>query len=218
MSLQQEAMSKELDQLKARLAEQETKYSKITAKLELSNAQIKMLEGEVIKFKRLKGEVERLKLEQSSFHSHLKVAPVNLFLTEFTSKRKNNQTWKSSPFYTHPHGYKMCLEIYAYGNGDGEGTHVSVFVYLMRGEFDFLLKWPFVGGVIVRLLSQNDTKRYLQTEIRFNKKQGSGKQVTDANMASSSNALGRHQFISHAELAPNYLKNDTLFFEILSVV
>jgi TNF receptor-associated factor 4 len=211
MSLQQEAMSKELDQMK-------TKYSEVIAKLEQSNTQIKKLEGDVTKVKMLEEEVERLKLEQSSFHSHLKVAPVNIFLTEFTPKRKNNQTWKSSPFYTHPRGYKMCLEIHANGNGEGLGTHVSVFAYIMRGEFDFHLEWPFQGGIYVRLLNQSDTKNYFQAAIRFNKTQGSGKQVTDANMASSSDALGLHQFISHAELAPNYLKNDALYFEVLSIV
>ena len=209
MSLQQEAMSKEMDQLKTRLAEQEAKNSEVVAKLEQSNALISMLEG----------LVERLKLEQTSFHGHLKIAPVNLFLAEFAAKRKNNHVWKSFPFYTHPRGYKMCLEIYANGNGDGLGTHVSVFMYLMRGEFDFCLKWPFRGGVFIRLLNQNDTKRYFPAEIRFSEAviaQGGGRQVTDANKASSS-AFGLHQFISHAELAPNYLKNDTLYFEVLSI-
>ena len=58
MSLQQEAMSKELDQLKTQLAEQEAKYSEVIDKLKQSCAWIRMLEG----------EVERLKLEQFSFH------------------------------------------------------------------------------------------------------------------------------------------------------
>jgi hypothetical protein len=56
--------------------------------------------------------------------------------------------------------------------------------------------------------------RYASTKHKV----ASGKQVTDANMASSSDALGLYQFISHAELAPNYLKNDALYFEVLSIV
>ena len=125
--------------------------------------------------------------------------------------------WKSNPFYTHPRGYKICLKIYTNGNGDGLGTHISVFICLMRGEFDFHLKWPFEGDVFVRLLNQNDAKRYyFQAAISMNKTtlvQESGAQVTCANMASS--GFGLSQFISHAELAPNYLKNDTLYFEVL---
>ena len=113
----------------------------------------------------------------------------------------------------------MCLKVFANGNGEGQDNHVSVFVYLMRGEFDFHLKWPFQGGVFVRLLDQNDTKQYFQATIRFSETiiaQGGGMQVTDANMASS--GFGLPLFISHDELSPNYLKNDTLCFEVLSIV
>ena len=205
MSLQQEAMSKELDQLKTRLTEQEERYIEVVDKLQQSYAHIRMLEG----------EVDRLKSEHFSFHSHLKVAPISLFLADFTTKRKSNQTWKSTPFYTHPRGYKMCLKIFPNGNGVGQDTHVSVFIYLMRGEFDIHLKWPFQGSIVVRLLNQNDSKKYIQHKIHFSERvltQGGGAQVTDANMASS--GFGSPKFISHDELAPNYLKNDTLCFEI----
>ena len=37
----------------------------------------------------------------------------------------------------------MYLEIDANGFNDGEGTYVSVYVSLMRGEFDDQLMWPF---------------------------------------------------------------------------
>ena len=36
----------------------------------------------------------------------------------------------SPAFYTSPKGYKMCISMYANGNGDGVNTHVSVYVYL----------------------------------------------------------------------------------------
>jgi len=58
-----------------------------------------------------------------------------------------SDNWYSPPFYTHPQGYKMCLSVVANGSGDGKGTHVSVFAYLMRGDFDDHLKWPFQGRV-----------------------------------------------------------------------
>ena len=112
----------------------------------------------------------------------------------------------------------MCLTIYANGTGKGLDTHVSVFIYLMRGEFDFHLKWPYEGSVYVRLLNQIDTNGYFQAMIHFNKataEQGIGTQVMDDSMASS--GIGLPQFISHAELAPKYLKNDTLYFEVLPI-
>ena len=39
----------------------------------------------------------------------------------------------TSNFYTHPHGYQMCVEVNPYGTGGGKGTHVSIFTYLMKG-------------------------------------------------------------------------------------
>ena len=55
-------------------------------------------------------------------------------LTEY-SKLKAHDDWftDSFPFYTGPRGYKLCLAVttnYIYG----PSTHVSVWVFLMRGE------------------------------------------------------------------------------------
>ena len=33
-------------------------------------------------------------------------------------------------------GYKMCLRGDAAGSGDGKGTHLSMFLYLMKGSHD----------------------------------------------------------------------------------
>ena len=75
-------------------------------------------------------------------------------------------------FYTHPHGYKKFLRVNANGHGDGEGSHISVFVHLMRGEFDDHLKWPFRGDITIQLLNQlEDKKQQHHTEtIHFNDK------------------------------------------------
>ena len=47
------------------------------------------------------------------------------------------------PFFTHPHGYRLCLQVFPNGYRRGKGTHVSLFMYVMQGPFDSLLKWPF---------------------------------------------------------------------------
>ena len=49
---------------------------------------------------------------------------------------------------TPTHKDTKCLKVYANGLGRGEGTHVSVYAYLMRREFDDLLKWPFRDSVV----------------------------------------------------------------------
>ena len=61
----------------------------------------------------------------------------------------------------------MCLNVDANGRGDGEGTHVSVFAYLMRGEFDDHLKWPFQGQVTVAIQNQLEDSNHITTTIGF---------------------------------------------------
>ena len=59
-----------------------------------------------------------------------------------------------SPFFTHPHGYKICLRVYPNGYGRASGTHISIFMYLMKGPFDAHLKWPFRGELTVQIVNQ----------------------------------------------------------------
>ncbi len=60
----------------------------------------------------------------------------------------------SPPFLTSASGYKMCIRVDANGSGAGKGTHVSVFAYLMKGDNDDSLSWPFTGRVTFELLNQ----------------------------------------------------------------
>ena len=60
----------------------------------------------------------------------------------------------SPPFYTSPHGYRMCVRVYLNGDGAGKGTHISVFFILMPSEYDNLLTWPFKQTVRFTLINQ----------------------------------------------------------------
>ena len=62
----------------------------------------------------------------------------------------------SPPFYTSPHGYRMCVRAYLNGDGIGKGTHLSVFFVLMRSEHDSLLEWPFKQSVRFILMNQKN--------------------------------------------------------------
>ena len=54
------------------------------------------------------------------------------------------------PFYTHHNGYKMQLHVYPYG----ENNNISVYCYIMQGENDDHLKWPYKGTITITLLNQ----------------------------------------------------------------
>ena len=205
MSLQQETILKELSGLKTKLHVQ---------KVEL----IELLRKSDLRIKELENEVEALKSEQLAVRTHFRVTPIQFFVTDFLAKKRNRKVWNSPPFYTHPHGYKLCLDIHADGISDGKGTHISVYVHLMRGEFDNQLKWPFRGSIIIQLLSQDeDDDVKVSTEINFDQilHLGAGSRVTKENI---DEGWGRPEFIAHNDLWPTYLKNDTLYFKILSYI
>ena len=65
-------------------------------------------------------------------------------------------TWTSQPFYSHSGGYKMCSLVYANGYGSGKGTHLSLFVAIMRGEYDDQLQWPFEGKVTIQTFMHSE--------------------------------------------------------------
>ena len=87
----------------------------------------------------------------------------------------------SPPFYTGRNGYKMCIR--AYLNGDG-AAFFSLFVVIMKGDHDSLLKWPFVCRVSLILVDQ-DHKKHLVRSFTSDPQSSSFKEpTTDINVAS----------------------------------
>ena len=147
--------------------------------------------------------------------------PFNITMTNFGKHKRDDDTWYSDPFYTHPHGYKMCLGVYANGYGDGEGTHVRMFVCLMHGKFDNSLKWPFRGDITIQLLNQlAGTEHHLET-ISFTARTPN----SAAGRVTGERNLGKvcPKFVAHSELKYNstknrqYLMDDCLCFRVTKV-
>jgi len=147
--------------------------------------------------------------------------PIEVTMTDFEQHKIDSDQWCSPPFYTHPQGYKMCLRLDA--NGDGEGTHTSVFVTLMRGEFNDLLKWPFRGCTTVAMLNQLESNNHTEKPIRYTETTES--EYTSRVMEGDRAPLGwgYPTFIAHTELNYNptkncqHLKYDCLRFRIVKV-
>ena len=146
-------------------------------------------------------------------------------LTEFTKRKKLNNEHYSPPFYSHPHGYKLCLRVYSNCGDDFKGTHISIFVCLMRGDHDNNLKWPFEGDIIIELLNWNENGHHYRGEIiSFNRISDSdicASRVNDREY--SPGACGVLSFISHSSLLHNpatnteYLQDDCLRMRVVDV-
>ena len=97
------------------------------------------------------------------------IVPVTVKMAGFEDLKKKGTPWYSRPFYTSMGEYKMCLRVDTDGYGDGEHTHVSVFTYLMRGEFDSQLKWPFRRTVTIQLVNQLEDKEHYELSYSYDK-------------------------------------------------
>ena len=140
-----------------------------------------------------------------------------LIMTNFEKHRRSGGNWISCPFYTHPQGYKLCLRVTANGQGSGKGTHITVAVHLMKGEFDNQLEWPFRGDITIQLLNQQEDKKEhcTRTISRAEAVRGSEKAGASEKFIS---AWGISQFKSHGEVYQKYLKNDSLKFQVETVI
>ena len=58
--------------------------------------------------------------------------------------------------------------MYANGHQIAKETHISVYAYLMKGEYDSVLDWPFEGDIIMELINWREDKNHLSHTIVFN--------------------------------------------------
>jgi TNF receptor-associated factor 4 len=131
-------------------------------------------------------------------------------MTDFEKYQMDGDIWYSPHFYTCPNGYKMCLRVDTNGSGSGEGTHLSVYVHLMRGEFDDQLKWPFRGSITVKLVNQEKNKDHVTKAVKYDIYVSEEYNMQVFKKDRASQGPGFHKFIPLAELRPKYLKNNCI--------
>ena len=169
---------------------------------------------------RLKARQEEDRLSLQTLQLYTASIPVEFTMTDFEKHKRDGDFWNSEPFYTHPHGYKMCICVYANAYGYGEGTHLSVFGNLMRGQFDNHLKWPFQATVTIQLINQLHDKEHHMDTILFDTAD-LGSRVTVGEC--SPDGYGCPKFLPHSELSYNptknrlFLKDDCLRFRVTQV-
>ena len=131
--------------------------------------------------------------------------------------------WWSKPFYTAPDGYKLQIRVDANGGASGKGTHVSVYVNLLKGEYDDILTWPFKCDITIQLLNWREDKGHVEKTIdHYNTLIANRIRVTQGYRTLG--GLGYPQFIPHSDLYYNitnnteYINNDILCFVVSKVI
>lgn len=79
------------------------------------------------------------------------------------AKSKDGVELVSPPFYTSQYGYKLQASAFLNGNGAGESTHLSVYIKILPGEYDALLRWPFSHSVSFTIFDQTQNTEKVRT-------------------------------------------------------
>ena len=201
-----EKLKEQFEEFKRDLSERTTVLEATVIELSMKNRE---LENEVKSLKQLLPSQPEHQPNDYATGTY-KPDGAEFIMFNFDEFRKERDTWYSPHFYTHPHGYKMCLSVDANGIGSGEGTHLAVFVYMMRGEFDDQLKWPFRGGVTIKLVNQEEDRDHVVETISFTRSTPDKHCERVTTGGRSRNGWGRHKFFPLTKLQPKYLKNDCI--------
>ena len=99
----------------------------------------------------IKAEVKQLRASKFGFPIEFRV-------------QDNQGTVFLPPFYTHSCGYKLSAEVSL------SGTHVSIYTFMMEGDYDDHLKWPFEGVITVQIVNQTGDHSHIEKTILYDDK------------------------------------------------
>ena len=116
--------------------------------IKIQQEEIKALERSQKEIRTIKEEVDKLKKQMEQLRLNVRmIFPID-FTVENPTKHMSGNPWSSIPFYSHNQGYKLRIGFFI--------SHrcIYIYCYLMQGEFDGLLKWPFKAVIKIALLNQ----------------------------------------------------------------
>ena len=119
---------------------------------------------------------------------------------------------ESSPFYRY--GYKCKININPNGLYSGENTHLSVYLVIMKGEYDATLTWPFYKKFTFTLIDQQENEHNREnivgTFITEPEHRSYARPVDEENIGK-----GCAEFVSHEKLQKRrYIVDDTIFVQV----
>ena len=156
--------------------------------------------------------------EELQMHSvPLPVPPFYFTISSFKHYQKNEFTFFSEPFYSHPGGYKMRVKIHPNGFGDAKGAYMGLYVSILHGEFDDQLRWPFNGSITVQAYNRTTEQWSNKQTINMNKEE-CAKKVQRCVDKLTPGSWGNYKFLSLSDLNDNYLKGTAAIrFRVTSV-
>lgn len=101
------------------------------------------------------------------------------------------------------------------GNGAGESTHMSVYIKILPGEYDALLRWPFAHTVSFTLFDQSSTPDRACNMVESFVPDPTWKNFQRPSKEPDALGFGFPRFVSHEMLKKrNFVKDDVLFLRV----
>lgn len=156
------------------------------------------------------------------------VPPLTFTILDFVEKKKYDAVVYSPPFRTHHGGYQICLQVYCNGDARGKGKWLSIYAYLMKGDNDDYLKWPFSGSITVEIRNLlKNTNHHIKT-IVFNNQSDPRCEIRSrvhGDHYLSKNCLGYWNFMPFSAMFPRfslfpdyqYVRNNGLRVDVSNV-
>ncbi|XP_048518966.1 TNF receptor-associated factor 4 isoform X3 [Dendroctonus ponderosae] len=160
----------------------------------------------------LKGALARLSLNCSGTLIW-KVSDFGAKIAE--AKGKEGMELVSPPFYTSQYGYRLQASLFPNGNGAGEDSHLSVYIKILPGEYDALLRWPFAHSVSFTLFDQCGTPEKACNIVESFIPDPTWKNFQRPSKEPDSLGFGFPKFVSHDTLRRrHFLRDDVLFIRV----
>ena len=134
-------------------------------------------------------------------------------ISEYSKRKQFDNYYFSPPFTTSPQGYTLCLDVDTNGYDSGKGSHLSIYAYIMKGQHDDRLQWPFTGTIIIELLNWLEDKEHYKRTLTID----TNKDFVRVTEGEYGNAHGYEQFISHSSLTSSTTNTQYLYQDCIRV-
>ena len=120
------------------------------------------------------------------------------------------------PIHTGPYGYKLRMCMFPVGIDHGDSRHAGLFIGMMQGKYDNILKWPFMAIITLTILDQESSADSCNHISRTFVTSGNQRAFQKPIATGQSDMLyGYPEFVPiEMVCSPRYSKDDTVFIKI----
>ncbi len=115
--------------------------------------------------------------------------------------------------YTDKYDYKLGIRLYLNGVDDGSGRYVSLFIHMMKGEYDDFLQWPLNGTITLSIMDRSDARHNDISQIVQTTRNSSAFQRPREAICRKGCGFVKFALIEKV-FCPQYVKDDKLFLKI----